>query len=67
MEFGKVEGGSVSGTGRSKLGSVGDIRIGSGIGPIPNAGVDRGRHQGGGVPGSQWFQWGGVERGGGLS
>ena len=66
---GEVEGGSGSRAGGSKRGSVGDtgIEIGSRIGPSPHAGVDRGRHQGGGVPGSQWFQWGGVERGGGLS
>ena len=67
LEFGKGEVGSGSGTGGSKRGIVGDIGIGSGIGPSPHAGVDRGRHQGGDVPGSKWFQWGGVERGGGLS
>ena len=67
LECGEGEGVSGSGTGGSKRGSVGDIGIGSGIGPTPHARVDRGRHQGGGAPGSQWFQWGGVERGGGLS
>ena len=68
MEVGEVEGGSGSGAGGSKRGSVGDtgIGIGSRIGPSPNSMVGRWRHQGGGVPGSQWFQWGGVERGGGL-
>ena len=67
LEFGKVEGGS--GAGGSKHGRVGDTGIGSGsgTGTSPHAGVDRGRHRGGGFPGSQWFQRGGVERGGGLS
>ena len=62
--FGKGEGGSSSGAGGSKRGSVGDtgIGIGSGIGPSPHVGVERGRHQGGGVPGSQWFQWSGAGR-----
>ena len=67
LEIGEGEGSSGSGMSGSKRGSVGDIGIGSGIGPSPHAGVDRGRHQGGGVAGSQWFQWGGVEQGGGLS
>ena len=69
LEVGEVEGGSGSGAGGSKRGSVGDtgIGIGSRIVPSPHAGVGRGRHQGGGVPGSQWFQWGVVEWGGGLS
>ena len=69
LDFGEGEGGSISGTGRSKRGSVGDTGIGSGsgIGTRPHAGVDRGRHRGGGIPGSQWFQWGGVERGRGVS
>ena len=76
MESGEGEGGSGSGAGGSKCGRVGDIRIGigsgSGIGTSPHAGVYRGRHRGGGVPRSQWLQrggveWGGVERGGGLS
>ena len=30
-------------------------------------GGDRGRHRGGGVPGSKRLQWSGVERGGGLT
>ena len=61
---GEGEGGSGSGAGGSKRGSVGDtgIRIGSGIGPSPHAGVDRGWYQGGGAPGSQWFQWSGAGR-----
>ena len=69
LESGKGEGDSGSGAGGSKRGRVGDTGIGSGsgIGTSPHAGVDRGRHRGGGVPGSQWFQRGGVERGGGLS
>ena len=69
LEVGEVEGGSGSGAGGSKRCSVGDtgIGIGSRIGPSPHARVDRGRRQVGGVPGSQWFQWGGVERDGGLS
>ena len=69
LEVGEGEGGSNSGAGGSKQGIVGDtgIRIGSRIGPIPHTGVDCGRHRGGGVPESQWFQWGGLEWGGGLS
>ena len=69
LEFGPGEGSSSSGAGGSKHGRVGDTGIGSGsrIGTSPHAGVDRGRHRGEGVPGSQWFQRGGVERGGGLS
>ena len=65
---GEGEGGSGSGAGGSKRDSVGDTGIGirSGIGPSPHAGVDRGRHQGGGVPGSQRLQWSRVEWGGGL-
>ena len=68
LEVGEGEGGSGSGAGGSKRGSVRDtgIGIGSGTGPSPHAGVDRGQHRGGGVPGSQWFQWVGVERGGGF-
>ena len=68
LEAGKGEGGSGRGSGGSKQGSVGDsgIGIGIGIGPSPHAGWDRGRHRGGGVPGSQWIQWGRVEQGGGL-
>ena len=68
MEAGEGEGGSGSGTDGREIGSVGDagIGIGSRIRPRPHAGWDRGRHWGGGVPGSQWIQWGGVERGGGL-
>ena len=69
MESGEGKSGSGSGTGRSKRGGDGDTRIGSGngFGAIPHDGVDRGRHREGGVPGSQWFQRGGVEQGGGMS
>ena len=69
LESGEGESGSGSGAGGRKRGRVGDTRIGSGsgIGTSPHAGVDRGRHRGVGVPGSQWFQRGGVERGEGLS
>ena len=67
LEVGEGEGGSGSGAGGNKLGSVKDTRIGSGIGPSPHTGVGCRRHRRGSVPGSQWFQWGGVERGGGLS
>ena len=69
LEFGEGEGGSGSGAGGSKHGIVGDtgIGIGSGIGTSPHAGVECGRHRGGGVSGSQWFQRGGVEQDGGLS
>ena len=69
LDVGEGEGGSGSGAGGSERGSVGDTGtgIGIGIGPRPHAGWDCGRHRGGGVPGSQWIQWGGVERGGGLS
>ena len=69
LDSGEGEAGSGSGAGGSKRGRVGDtgIRSGSGIGTSPHAGVDRGWHRGGGVPGSQWFHRGRVERGGGLS
>ena len=69
LEYGKGKGGSGSGAGGSKRGGDRDTGIGSGsgFGTSPLAGVDRGRHRGGGIPGSQWFQRGGVERGGGLS
>ena len=69
LESGKGEGGSRSGAGRSKHGRVQDtgIRSGSGIRTNPHAGVDRRQHREGGVPRSQRFQRGGVERGGGLS
>ena len=67
LDSGEGKGGSGSGTGGSKRGGDGDTRIGSGFGTSPHDGVDRGRHRGGGVSGSQWFQQGGVERGGGLS
>ena len=69
LESGKGKGGSGSGTGGSKRGGDVDTGIGSGsgFGTSPHDGVDRGRHRGGGVPGSQWFQLVGVERGGGLS
>ena len=69
LESGEGKGSSVSGTGGSKRGGDGDTGIGSGreFGTSLHTGVDHGRHQGGGVPGSQWFQRGGVERGGGLS
>ena len=63
LEVGEGEGGSVSGAGGSKQGRAGDTGIGSRIELNPHAGVDRRRNQGGDVPGSQWFQWGGVERG----
>ena len=55
LEFGKVEGGS--GAGGSKHGRVGDTGIGSGsgTGTSPHAGMDRRRHRGGGIPGSQSF------------
>ena len=71
LEVGEGEGDS--GEGGSEQGSVGDsgivigIEIGIGIGPRPHAERDRGRHRGGGVPGGQWIQWGGVEWVGGLS
>ena len=69
LEYGKGKGGSGSGTGGSKLRGDGDTKIGSrsGFGTSPHDGLDRGRHQEGGVPGIQWFQQDGVERGGGLS
>ena len=69
LECGEGKGGSGSGTGGSKRGGDGDTGIGSGngFGTSPHDGVDRRRHRGRGVPGSQWFQRGGVERGGGLS
>ena len=69
LESGKGKCGSGSGAGRSKRSGDGDTGIGSGsgIGTSPHAGVDHRRHRGGGIPGSQWFQRGGVERGGGLS
>ena len=69
LESGQGKGGSGSGTGGSKRGGDGDTGIGSGsgFGTSPHAGVERGQHRGGGVPGSQWFQRVGVERGGGLS
>ena len=69
LESGEVKGGSGSGTGGSKRGGDGNTGIGSGSGfrTSPHAGVDRGRHRVVGVPGSQWFQKSGVERGGGLS
>ena len=69
LESGEGESGSGSGEGNRKHGRVRDtgLRSGSGIGTSPHARVDRGRHQGGGVPKSQWFQRGGVEREGGLS
>ena len=69
MESGEGKSGSDGGTGRSKRGGDRDTRIGSGngFGTSPHDGVDRGRHRGGGVPGSQWLQRGGVELGGGLS
>ena len=35
--------------------------------PETTTGGDRGRHRGGGVPGSQRIQWSGVEQGGGLT
>ena len=69
LESGEGKGGSGSRTGGSKCGGDGDTGIGSGsgFGTSPHNGVDRGRHRGGGVPGSQWFQQSGVERGGGLN
>ena len=69
LESGEGKGVSGSGTGGSKRGGDGDTKIGSrsGFGTSPHAGVEGERHRGGGVPGSQWFQRGGVERGGGLS
>ena len=69
LDSGEVEGGSGSGACGSKHVRVGDTGIGggSGIGTIPHAGVDREWHRGEGITGSQWFQWSGVERGGGLS
>ena len=68
LESGEGKDGSGSGTGKSKRGGDEDTGIGSGNGFItsPYDGVDRGRHRGGGVLGSQWFQRGGVERGVGL-
>ena len=67
LESGEGKGGIGSGTGGRKRGGDGDTGTGSGngFGTSPHNGVDRGRHWGGGVPGSQWFQRGGVERGGG--
>ena len=66
LDVGKGEGVRGSGASGSKRGSVGDtaIGIGSGIVPSPPTGVDRWRHKGRGISGSQWFQCGGVERGG---
>ena len=66
LEYGEGKGGIGSGTGRSKRGGDGDTGIGSGSGfeASPHEGVDHGRHRGGGVPGSQWFQraeWSGAE------
>ena len=58
LEFGEGKVGSGRGTSGRKRGGDGDtgIRSGSGFGTSPQAGVDCGRHQGGGIPGSQWFQ-----------
>ena len=69
LESGEGKGGISSETGGSKRGGDGDTRIesGRGFGTIPHEGVGHGRHRGGGVPGSQWFQRGGVERGRRLS
>ena len=66
LEYGEGEGGSNSGAGGSKRGGDGDTGIGSGsgFGTSPHNGGDCGRHRGEGVPGSQWFQRSGVERGG---
>ena len=69
LESSEGKGGSGSGTGGSKHGGDGDTGIGSGsgYGTSPHDGVECGRHQGRGVPGIQWFQRSGVERGGGLN
>ena len=68
LESGEGKGGMGSGTGGSNHGGDVDTGIGNGsrLGASPHEGVDHGQHRGGGVPGSQWFQWGGIERGGGL-
>ena len=68
LESGEVKVGIGSGTRGSNRRGDGDTGIGrgSGLRAIPHEGVDHGRHRGGGVPGSQWFQRGGMERGGGL-
>ena len=60
LESGEGEGRSGSSAGGSKRVRVGDTGIasGSGIGTIPHTGVNRGRHWGGCVAGSQWFQRG---------
>ena len=60
LESGEGKGGIGSGTGGINRGGDGNTRIGngSGFGAIPHKVVDHGRHRGGGVPGSQWFQAG---------
>ena len=55
--------------GRRRCGGGGGSGVdGLGLGARSrHTGGDRGRHQGGGVPGSKRLQWSGVERGGGLT
>ena len=61
MEVGQGEGGSAGGKERGRAGVDGIvIRLGA----RNHARRDRGRHQEGGVHGSQRLQWSGVERSG---
>ena len=52
-----------AGEGRNSSGGAGNRR-GHGFGVRKHNGRGRGRNRGGEVPGSELFQWSGVERGG---
>ena len=58
LEVGQGEGVRSGGRERGRAGADG---IGIGLEAINHAGRDRGRHRGGGDPGSQRLQWSGAE------
>ena len=66
LEGGQVKGGSEGWRRRGGGGGAGFYGLGLGA-RRSHTGGDRGRHWGGGVPGSKRLQWSGVERGGGLT